>query len=82
MIISETEFNSLTKESQFELLNNYGLFVGNRLYYNHRINLYSINKFFVEVHYEPTSNQIDKIESISLDLVIKSYSNLIELKIK
>lgn len=81
MIISETEFNSLTKESQFELLNNYGLFVGNRLYYNHRINLYSINKFFVEVHYEPNANQIDKIEAVSNDWVNNGYWKQISLNL-
>ena len=80
MPISETEFNSLNKESQFELLNNYGLFVGNRQYYNHRINLYSINKFFVEVHYSPEENEIDKIEIIERERVIKSYQNRITLK--
>lgn len=81
MPISETEFNSLNKESQFELLNNYGLFVGNRQYYNHRINLYSINKFFVEVHYEPTSNQIDKIEVVSNDWVTNGYWKQISLNL-
>lgn len=82
MPISEIEFNSLTKEKQFGLLNNYGLFVGNRLYYNHRVNLYSINGFFVEIHYEPNDNQIDKIESICYETAIKAYSSLINLNLK
>lgn len=80
MSVSETEFNSLNKENQFELLNNYGLFAGNRQYYNHRVNLYSINKFFVEVQYIPQENKIDFIEVIESNSVIKLYSDRVNIK--
>lgn len=80
MSISETEFNSLSKKNQFELLNNYGLFAGNRQYYNHRVNLYSIHKFFVEVHYLPQENKIDFIKTIESEKVIKLYSDRVNLK--
>ena len=80
MSISESEFKSLSKENQFELLNNYGLYAGNRIYYNHRVNLYSLNKFFVEVHYLPKENIIDFIEVIETKDVIKLYSDRINIK--
>ena len=80
MSISETEFNSLTKEKQFELLNNYGLFVGNRIYYNQRVNLYSVNGYFVEVHYSPEANEIDAIDVVDAERVINGYQNRITLK--
>jgi hypothetical protein len=79
MTITETEFNSLSKENQFDLLNIYGQFIGNRIYYNHRINLYSLNGFFVEVHYLPIENEIDKIEAVNFDYVQKGYYNKIKL---
>ena len=81
MSITETEFNSLSKKNQFELLNNYGLFAGNRQYYNHRVNLYSIHKFFVEVHYLPQENKIDFIEVVEFRKVIKLYSELVTVNL-
>lgn len=42
-----------------------GEFIAVREYYNHRVCLYSVTGFFVEVHYSPDTNQIDKIEKVN-----------------
>ena len=63
-----------------DLINNYGLFAGNRVYYNHRVNLYSLSGFFVEVHYNLEGNQIENIETVPKQKVLKLYLKKIELK--
>ena len=80
MSITETEFTKLDLNSKFELLSNKGLFVGNRVYYNHRVNLYSVNGYFVEVHYSPEANEIDAIDVVDAERVINGYQNRITLK--
>ena len=80
MSITETEFTKLDLNSKFELLSNKGLFVGNRVYYNHRVNLYSVNGYFVEVHYSPEANEIDAIDIVDAERVINGYQNRITLK--
>ena len=64
-----------------DLINNYGLFAGNRVYYNHRVNLYSLSGFFVEVHYNLEGNQIENIETVPKDNVLKFYLDRVNLKL-
>jgi len=64
-----------------DLINNYGLFAGNRVYYNHRVNLYSLSGFFVEVHYNLEGNQIENIETVTKDNVLKLYLDRINLNV-
>mgnify|MGYP000886482616 CR=1 FL=1 len=41
--------------------------IGVRTYYNHKVVLYRMGLQLAEVHYEPESNQIDKVCSISFE---------------
>jgi hypothetical protein len=43
------------------------------LFYN--IKLYSLSDYFAEVWYVPTSNKIDKVETLSIDEVFYVYRN-------
>lgn len=81
MPIHENEFIKLDLNSKFELLSNEGLFVGNRVYYNHRVNLYSLNGYFVEVHYSPVENKIDTINVADDEKVINGYTGNIQIKL-
>ena len=47
-----------------------------------KVIVYSINKFFVEVHYLPQENKIDFIEVIESNSVIKLYSDRVSIKIE
>ena len=63
-----------------ELINEYGVFVANSIYYNHKVNLYSLNQFFVEVHLTINGDEIDQILSINDSYVFNAYQNRINLK--
>ena len=56
-----------------------GEFISNRTYYNHIVTLYSLNGYFVEVHYEPDSNTIDLIESVRDEKVLERYLDNISI---
>jgi len=63
-----------------ELINQFGVFVANRIYYNHKVNLYSLNQFFVEVHLTIEGNEIDQILSVNDSYVFNAYHKRINLK--
>jgi len=63
-----------------ELINEYGVFVANRIYYNHKVNLYSLNQFFVEVHLTINGDEIDQILSVNDSYVFNAYHKRINLK--
>ena len=44
-----------------------------RDYSNHRINLYSLNDFFVEVWYSSAKNKIEKIEVLEDEKTLDLY---------
>ncbi|WP_037316077.1 hypothetical protein [Salegentibacter sp. Hel_I_6] len=52
------EFKSLPEQEQYPKLFNEGEFTTYRLEPNARFALYDLEKFFVEVEYEPKSNKI------------------------
>jgi hypothetical protein len=56
-----------------------GEYISNRIYYNHIVTLYSLNGYFVEVHYEPDSNAIDKIKSVRNEKVLDRYLDNISI---
>lgn len=81
MDIKSKKFDSLELNQKMELINHYGVFVGNRVYYNHKVNLYTINKFFVEVHLSPEGDKIENVCTVDEGYVIKAYQNRINLNI-
>ena len=80
MLLDINGFENLSLFEKQHHINENGTFVGNRRYYNHNINLYSLYGFFVEVHYLPQENKIDFIEVIESRKVIKLYSDRINIK--
>jgi hypothetical protein len=59
-MISKTKFRQLSITQKGEYVFQEGDYIGLREYYNHRINLYSLFDFFVEVWYFPVENKIVK----------------------
>ena len=57
-----------------------GEFIASREYYNHRVGLYALKGFFVEVHYLPDSNEIDQIHSVKDENVLNLYIDSIPLQ--
>ena len=52
------EFCLLSDQDQFETVFQQGTFIENYSTSNLKFNLYSIDKFFVEIQYDPISNKI------------------------
>jgi len=79
-MISKTKFRQLSIKQKSEYVFQEGDYVGLREYYNHRINLYSLFDFFVEVWYIPAEYKIEKIEILesekTLDLYIDKMNEL------
>lgn len=71
MIISE--FDKLSIDKKANKIFAEGNYCGVREYYNYKINLYSLNDFFVEVYYASWSNSIEKIESVKDDKILDRF---------
>jgi len=78
--IKPKKFDTLEITQKMELINQFGVFVANRIYYNHKVNLYSLNQFFVEVHLTIEGNEIDQILSVNDSYVFNAYHKRINLK--
>ena len=72
-MISKTKFRQLSTTQKSEYVFQEGDYVGLREYYNHRINLYSLFDFFVEVWYFPGRNTIEKIEVMESEKTLDLY---------
>ena len=69
------EFKLLPEEEQYRRLFNEGNFITYRLEPTARFSLYALDKFFVEVEYNPKSNKIvSKVSFISGEK-LNLYSN-------
>ena len=79
-MISKSRFRQLSIKQKGEYVFQEGDYIGLREYYNHRINLYSLSDFFVEVWYFPAENKIEKIDVLesekTLDLFIDKMTEL------
>ena len=79
-MITKHKFRNLDIDRKGEYVFQEGEYIGLREYYNHKINLYSLFDFFVEVWYFPEENKIEKIEVMesekNLDLYIDKMNEL------
>ena len=72
-MISKAKFRMLSITQKGEYVFQEGEYIGLREYYNHRINLYSLFDFFVEVWYFPVENKIVKIEVLESEKILDQY---------
>lgn len=63
-------------DSMMSIVNNYGFFVDSHISSKESCNLYSIDKFFVEVVYDTVANDIVRISSFKTGHLLDKYSLL------
>jgi hypothetical protein len=67
-------FNILDINERMEAVNQLVTFLDNHLINIERCNLYAIDKFFVEVVYNPELNSITEIRSFKTGKILDKYS--------
>lgn len=77
--MNERQFKEFDLNERMDIINLNGVFVAQRSYYNHAINLYTIYGFFVEVWYAKFENRITKIQVAQRPLVEKYYLDKIDI---
>ena len=70
------EFKLLPEQEQYRKLFNEGDFITHRLGSKARFTLYALDKFFVEVEYNPKGNRIVNIVSFMSGKKLDKYSSL------
>lgn len=73
------EFNSLDETEQHEAVWNHGVMVGDRIEGEHKIILYQLFSFYVELFYHVEHNVIRKLRSFSDTLLLDGYINQFSL---
>jgi hypothetical protein len=73
------EFNMLDLGDKYQTTWDLGLHIDSVITEEFRINLYAINKFYVEVYYNPESNKIEGIKSFIHGHRLEKYSGNINL---
>jgi len=69
------DFNKLqTLNDKMAAVNENGIYLDNHITEKRKCNLYSIDKFFVEVTYNPITNKIDKITGFKTGHLLDKYS--------
>ncbi len=68
-------FNTLELNERMEAVNQYGTFIDNHVTKTERCNLYAIDKFFVEVVYDPEHNTITEVRSFKTGRLLDKYSD-------
>lgn len=77
--MSELEYYLLSLDEKADILFSEGKFVAETTeYYNHKIVLYSLYTFWVEVHYHTEENMIDNI-MVAGPEEMKKYLNQIKI---
>jgi hypothetical protein len=77
--VTEDQFNKLSEDSQSNIISERGALISLRRTDEHRVLLYQIDSFYVEVYYHPTKNVI-KIKSFSGTEQLQPYLNQISLE--
>lgn len=68
------EFNMFDLKDKYQTTWDLGTHIDSAITDDFRINLYAINKFFVEVYYNPFSNRIVDIQSFIHGYSLEKYS--------
>lgn len=80
MDITKHEFNHMELHKKLHLLYTEGEFVVSIRYYKHKINLYLLDNFYVEVYYNPKTDRIDQVKVLhSTRSKMKFYADQIRI---
>ncbi|MGK7396688.1 MAG: hypothetical protein ACNS62_19075 [Candidatus Cyclobacteriaceae bacterium M3_2C_046] len=78
--MSEREFMRLPFKNKIKILYEDGTYVMSIRYYSHKVNLYLLNNFYIEVFYNHKKDKIDKIAPLERTHTrMKFYSDQISL---
>jgi hypothetical protein len=69
------EFNLLDLNERIEAVNKLATFLDNHATKSERCNLYALDRFFVEVVYNPTTNKITDAHSFKTGYLLDKYSS-------
>ncbi|MFA7274009.1 MAG: hypothetical protein WC044_09075 [Crocinitomicaceae bacterium] len=78
--MNNSEFIRLSLEKRLEILREEGEFIGARTIPSHRVYLYAVHSFFVELYVLSSLNQIQWIEIQSNKQILAEYTQDIDLK--
>lgn len=73
------EFNALSTNDQYRQVWEQGVFLLSRRVGRSDLTLYAIGNFFVEIRYEPSSNQLSGCRSFRSTIALEPYLNPILL---
>jgi len=73
------EYNQLSLDDKASYLWNHGRYLVNRSTSSHRVNLYSLHSYYIEVWYNDQSNEIDQLRSFSSSNQLTPYLSLFEI---
>ncbi|WP_179019170.1 hypothetical protein [Winogradskyella forsetii] len=66
-------FNSLSTDEQYNFLWQEGVYLDTVVKKDIKLNLYAINKFFVEVHYNAVTNKLVALKSFKYGTIMDKY---------
>ncbi len=67
------QFNMLNTDEKLKSVWKYGAFIDNYITDSERTNLYGINKFYVDVVYDPDTNKIVEVRSFKKGKCLEKY---------
>ena len=67
------EFNSLKTDDKYTFLWQEGVYLDSVVIKDTKLNLYAINKFFVEVHYNAVTNKLVELKSFKYGSIMDKY---------
>ena len=73
------EFNSLTHDEKLYAVVDNGVFLDNYVTSELRMNLYSLDKFYVELVYDGDLNKVVEVRSFKAGPELEKYTNHINL---
>lgn len=73
------EFNTLDYDNKLFAVVDKGTFLDNYVTTTIRINLYSVDKFYVELVYDPEQNKVVEIRSFKAGIQLDKYTNHLNL---
>lgn len=77
--MNERQFKGFDLNERMDIINLHGSYVGNRSYYNHPINFYTVYGFWVDVFYANFENKITKVQVVNRELVDMMYSDRVDI---
>lgn len=77
--MNERQFKEFDLNERMDIINLHAKFVAVRGYYGHKISLYAVYGFFVEVWYANFENKITKVQVANRELVDLMYADKVNI---